>query len=83
MAMLGTDDCLCEACKWFNTDGIDGNHPFCTKQMFSERCCSIRVDEKCTYGFEAGVPSGYHVSIERNKRMAHEILAKLGIEVDG
>ena len=82
MAMLGTDDYLCEACKWFNTDGIDGNHPFCTKQMFSRRCRAIRVDEKCTYGFEAGVPSGYPVSMERNERRAREIWAKLGIEVE-
>ena len=79
MAMLGCDDYLCEACKHFNTDGIDGNHPRCYKQsMWSDNHRAVRIGERCPYGFEFGVPSGYPVSMERNRRRSHEIGKKLG-----
>lgn len=83
MAMLGIDDYLCEACANFNTDGIDGNHPSCSKQKFAGgRCKCVRVGETCPYGFEAGVPSGYPVSMKRNKERYEKIIAMLGTEVD-
>lgn len=61
MAMLGIGDYLCEACKHFNTDGADGNHPYCCKQG-GEPNKAVRIDWKCPYGYE---------------RRAYEIKAKL------
>lgn len=82
MAILGFGDFLCEACRHFDTDGIDGNHPSCGKQ--SPSCNrAVGLGKKCPYGFEFGVPSGYPVSMDRNRRRAYEIAAKAGIEVDG
>ena len=81
MAMLGIGDYLCEACKHFDSDGIDGNHPCCGKQSaWSEHHRAVRVDERCSYGFEFGVPIGYPVSMERNRQRAYEIGKMLGIE---
>ena len=81
MAMLGAGDYLCEACKHFDTDGIDGNHPSCRKQsLWSDNHRAFRLGEICPYGFEFGVPSGYPVSMERNTRRAREIGKILGIE---
>lgn len=78
MAMLGWGDYLCEACKWFDTDGIDGNHPHCCKQPYNVECIrAIRLGEECPYGYEFGIPSGYPVSMKRNELRAHEIKAKL------
>jgi len=82
MAMLGCDDYLCEACKHFDTDGIDGNHPRCGKQgAWREWHRAVRIDERCPYGFEFGVPIGYPVSMGRNRRRAYEIGKMLGIGV--
>lgn len=81
MAILGASDYLCEACKNFDTDGIDGNHPSCDKQS-PFRSHAFGLGGKCPYGFEFGVPSGYPVHMDRNRRRAYEIAAKLGIEVD-
>lgn len=82
MAMLGAGDYLCEACKHFNTDGIDGNHPRCGKQsMWGDHHRAVWVGERCPYGFEFGVPCGYPVSMECNARRAREIGKMLGIEV--
>lgn len=81
MAILGIGDYLCEACKHFNTDGNDGNHPYCIKQLgigVGEPNRAIRLDEKCPYGFEFGVPSGYPVSMKRNEERAREIMELLG-----
>ena len=81
MAMLGCDDYVCEACANFNSDGIDGNHPSCRKQSpWSDHHRAVRLGESCPYGFKAGIPCGYPVSMERNKKRAHEIMGKLGIE---
>lgn len=76
MAMLGIGDYLCEACKHFDTDGSDGNHPSCAKQGLSSM--SVSLGQECPYGYEFGVPSGYPVSMERNRERAYEIKAKLG-----
>lgn len=76
MAILGIGDYLCEACKHFNTDGADGNHPYCCKQG-GEPNKAVRIDWKCPYGYEFGVPSCYPVNRERNERRAYEIKAKL------
>ena len=81
MAMLGLGDYLCEACKHFDTDGNDGNHPWCSKQsFFSEECRAIWVGESCPFGYEFGVPSCYPVNHERNKERAYEIKAMLNKE---
>jgi len=84
MAMLGLEDYLCEACKHFDTDGSDGNHPNCAKQFFSgkKRHCAIRIGEECPYGFEFGIPAGYPVSMKRNRERAYEIAHKIGIKID-
>lgn len=73
MAILGIGDYLCEACKYFDTDGNDGNHPRCDKQDYIEPSRAIMLGEKCPYGYEFGIPSGYPVSMERNKERAYEI----------
>ena len=79
MAILGIGDYLCEACKHFDTDGNDGNHPFCCKQPYNvEGHRAIRLGEECPFGYEFGIPSGYPVSMERNEERAHEIKAMLG-----
>lgn len=81
MALLGWGDYLCEACKHFDTDGSDGNHPFCCKQVgmgIGEPNVAVRLGEDCPYGYEFGIPSGYPVSMERNEQRAHEIKAMLG-----
>lgn len=80
MAILGFGDYLCEACKHFNTDGNDGNHPFCYKQSGTgvgggDR--AIRLGEGCPFGYEFGIPSGYPQSVSRNAPRAYEIKAKL------
>ena len=78
MAILGWGDYLCEACKHFDTDGEDGNHPNCSKQPFNvEWHRAIRLGEERPYGYEFGVPFGYPVSMERNKPRAYEIKARL------
>ena len=79
MAILGWGDYLCEACKNFDTDGIDGNSPSCRKQPYEpgKRDRAIRLGEECPFGFEFGIPTGYPVSMERNERRAYEIKAKL------
>ena len=79
MAVLGWGDYLCEACKNFDTDGIDGNSPSCRKQPYEpgKRDRAIRLGEECPFGFEFGIPTGYPVSMERNERRAYEIKAKL------
>ena len=78
MAILGIGDYLCEACKWFDTDGADGNHPNCSKQPYNvEWHRAIRLGEECPYGYEFGVPTGYPVSMEFNKPRAYKIKAKL------
>ena len=78
--MLGLGDYLCEACKYFDTDGDDGNHPFCKRQSYVEygkECLAILIGEECPFGFVFGIPSGYPVSMERNRKRAYEILAML------
>ncbi len=85
MAILGWGDYLCEACKFFDSDGIDGNSPSCRKQYIASRHKAVRLGEECPYGYEFGVPSGYPVSMERNRKRAREIADKLretGFEVD-
>lgn len=78
MAILGIGDYLCEACKYFDTDGNDGNHPNCIKQPYNvEWHRAIRLGEECPYGYEFGVPYGYPVSMEFNKPRAYRIKAKL------
>lgn len=74
MAMLGLDDYLCEACRNFNTDGIDGNHPFCSKRYGDSQ--AVGLDEECPY-YEPGVPSGYPVSMKRNKERAEKVTQAL------
>ena len=80
MAILGIGDYLCEACKYFDTDGNDGNSPFCYKQGglgLGEPNKAIKLGEECPYGYEFGVPTGYPVSVEFNKPRAYKIKAKL------
>lgn len=79
MALLGWGDYLCEACRHFDTDGNDGNHPSCCRQSYNMGVSdmAIRLGEECPYGYEFGIPSGYPVSMERNERRAYEIKAKL------
>lgn len=81
MAILGFRDYLCEACKHFDTDGNDGNHPFCRKQGgigMGEPNVAVRLGDECPYGYVFGIPSGYPVSMECNERRAYEIKAKMG-----
>ena len=78
MAILGIGDYLCEACRHFDTDGNDGNHPSCAKQGWTLNARAIRVGERCPYGYEFGIPSCYPVHAERNERRAYEVKAKLG-----
>ena len=79
MAILGYGDYLCEACKYFDTDGADGNYPNCSKQLYNiERHRAIRLGEDCPYGYEFGTPSGYPVSMKSNEQRANEIREKLG-----
>lgn len=79
MAILGLGDYLCEACKWFDTDGNDGNHPYCRRQSYVDTppCIAVRLGDECPFGYEFGVPSGYPVSKEDNERRAYEIKAIL------
>ena len=77
MAMLGIGDYLCEACRWFNTDGEDGWHPRCYKQD-GLNDMAIRLGEDCPFGYEFGVPSGYPVSMKRNEERAYEVKAMNG-----
>lgn len=76
MAILGFGDYLCEACKHFDTDGADGNHPSCAKQGLSS--AAVCLGQECPYGYEFGIPTGYPVSMERNRERAYEIKAKMG-----
>lgn len=76
MAMLGCGDYLCEACKHFDTDGMDGNHPRCCKQG-GEPNKAVRLGDGCPFGYVFGIPSGYPVSRERNVLRAYEIKARL------
>jgi hypothetical protein len=76
MAILGWGDYLCEACKHFDTDGNDGNHPLCRKQG-GEPSKAVRLGEDCPFGYEFGIPSGYPVSMKRNESRAYEIKKKL------
>ncbi|MBQ9002241.1 MAG: hypothetical protein IJ087_10350 [Eggerthellaceae bacterium] len=79
MALLGIGDYLCEACKYFDTDGSDGNHPSCDKQWKngSEAHVAVRLGEECPFGYEFGVPFGYPVSMGRNMKRAYEIKAMM------
>ena len=79
MAILGIGDYLCEACKHFDTDGNDGNHPFCYKQgsLLGKPNVAIKLGKECPYGYEFGVPTGYPVSMEFSKHRAYIIKAKL------
>jgi len=78
MAMLGLGDYLCEACKHFDTDGNDGNHPWCFKQLDTSGAHrAIRVGESCPFGYEFGVPSCYPVNRKRNEERARKIKAML------
>lgn len=80
MATFGYGDFRCECCKHFDTDGIDGNHPQCEKQIgFVHR--AIWYGHECPYGYEPGVPTGYPVHMERNERRAKEVMAMIdGLE---
>ena len=79
MAMPGCGDHLCEACKHFDTDGNDGNHPSCSKQPYNiEWHCAIKLGDECPYGYEFGVPSCYPVHAERNEHRAYEVKAMMG-----
>jgi len=76
MAILGAGDYLCEICKYFNTDGIDGNHPYCAKQDI-DNSKAVKLGEVCSYGWKLGVPSGYPSSIESNRKRAMQLLDKI------
>lgn len=81
MAILGFGDYLCEACTHFDTDGNDGNHPFCRKQGgigMGEPNEAVRLGEDCPFGYAFGIPTGYPPSMKRNESRAYEIKAKLG-----
>ena len=85
MAFLGLGDYLCEACKHFDTDGNDGNHPSCAKQggeWSDNPQRAIPLGEECPYGYEFGVPGGYPVSMERNERRAKEVRAMMELGPD-
>ena len=78
MAMLGLGDYLCEACEYFDSDGNDGNHPWCFRQLgHPEPHRAIRVGESCPFGYEPGIPSGYPVSMKRNRERAAKVQAML------
>ena len=81
MAMLGIGNYLCEACRHFDSDGNDGNHPCCVRQGgigMGEADRAIRLGEECPHGYEFGVPTGYPASMERNERRAYEVKAMMG-----
>ena len=80
MAFLGAGDYLCEACQFFDTDGVDGNHPECSKQGWFP--VAVRLGERCPYGYEPGIPNGYPVSVERNKKRAQEIMERINMSID-
>lgn len=83
MAILGIGDYLCEACKYFDTDGADGNHPNCWKQSIWERHHeAVPVGEDCRYGFKFGIPACYPVNKERNKERAYKIAEQLGLDTN-
>lgn len=82
MAILGAGDYLCEVCKHFDTDGIDGNHPECARQpAYLSYQMAVRLGDVCPYGYEYGVPSAYPCNMEHNRERAKEIMAKIGREV--
>lgn len=76
MAILGFGNYRCEACRHFESDGDDGNHPYCKKQIIYESK-AVRVDQECPM-YEFGIPSGYSCSMDRNERRAYEVKAMMG-----
>jgi len=83
--MLGIWDYLCEACMHFDTDGIDGNHPYCRRQeRGDDNHLAVVLGDKCPFGYEYGIPTGFPISAERNAMRAREIKEKLmGMEGSG
>ena len=74
MAMLGFGDYRCEACYHFESDGDDGNHPYCRKTGEPR---AVRIDEECSM-YKFGIPSGYPVSMRKNEHRAYEVKALMG-----
>ena len=71
--MIGQSAYRCEACRHFDTDGIDGNHPSCREQSFYPHVKMIRINEECPFGYEFGIPSCYPVNMDRNKERAYKV----------
>lgn len=71
MAVLGFGDYRCEACRNFNADGLDGNHPFCIYQI-----CPKRVTDECDR-FELGIPCGYKAGDKERAERAYRIAEML------
>lgn len=74
MAILGFGNYRCEACRCFDADGLDGDHPYCIHKLGAKR-----VTDECGM-FELGTPCGYEVTyedrVERARKVA-EILDEL------
>ena len=71
MAMLGVGDYRCEACKNFDADGLDGNHPSCMHKLGAKR-----VTDECGMS-ELGTPCGYEATYEDRAERARKIAEML------
>lgn len=71
MAVLGFGDYRCEACRNFDADGLDGNHPSCIHGL-GPKCVTDECDR-----FELGIPFGYEAGREDRAERAHRIAEML------
>ena len=71
MAILGVGDYRCEACRNFNADGLDGNHPYCMCEFGAKL-----VTDECSM-FEFGIPRGYEATDKDRAERAHRVTEML------
>ena len=85
VAILGIGAYKCEACKHFDSEGDDGNHPRCFKQ--GRESVAIRINDDCPFGYEFGIPLCWPSRFEETADRAYEVMEMMkqlrGGGVDG